>query len=109
MPRLAWHGAHIRAKSQLLDFGRLIPVERRTLRWTKPDSNSRSRRRPPVSLAGFGSRSRPTISRYREIRQSDFRGLEDLGRVTRDGEGDTSAATAAVAQRALELAKPAAP
>src|SRR5712671_2516176 len=30
---------------------------------------SRSRRRPPASLAGFGSRSRPTISRYREIRQ----------------------------------------
>jgi hypothetical protein len=45
-----------------------------THRWRKPDSNSRSRRRPPASLAGFGSRSRPTISRYREIRQRRLQG-----------------------------------
>ena len=45
-----------------------------TLCWRKPDSNSRSRRRPPASLAGFGSRSRPTISRYREIRQRRLQG-----------------------------------
>jgi len=45
-----------------------------TPRWRKPDSNSRFRRRPPASLAGFGSRSRPTISRYREIRQRRLQG-----------------------------------
>jgi hypothetical protein len=45
-----------------------------TPRWRKPDSNSRSRKRPPASLAGFGSLPRPTISRYREIRQRRLQG-----------------------------------
>ena len=50
------------------------PGSLQTRCWRKPDSNSRSRRRPPASLAGFGSRSRPTISRYREIRQRRLQG-----------------------------------
>src|SRR2546421_2861594 len=40
-----------------------------------PHSISRSRRRPPASLAGFGSRSRPTLSRYREVRQRRHQGV----------------------------------
>src|SRR5947209_11191640 len=64
-----------------LDAATKLPFPRRP-----PHSISRSRRRPPASLAGFGSRSRPTISRYRKSGRGDFRGLEDLGRVTRDRE-----------------------
>ena len=47
----------------------MVPSPRRL-----PHTISRSRRRPPASLAGFGSRSRPTISRHREIRQRRLQG-----------------------------------
>ena len=47
----------------------MVPSPRRL-----PHSISRSRRRPPASLAGFSSRSQPPISRYREIRQRRLQG-----------------------------------